>query len=164
MSPESPAPREAPPVTIDGVEVVPLRYFHDPRGWLTEVYRNDELSVRPVMAYVSLTHPGVARGPHEHRDQADVFVFMGPSDFRMYLWDNRPGSRTEGRSMRFEAGESWPARVVVPAGVVHAYKNVGTGAGLVLNCPDRLYAGESRREPVDEIRWEDNPSGRFRLD
>jgi dTDP-4-dehydrorhamnose 3,5-epimerase len=156
--------RVVPDITIPGVEVVPLRYFNDARGWLAEFYRNDELSVRPVMGYVSLTHPGVARGPHEHRDQADVFVFMGPSDFRIYLWENRPGARDPGKRMVFEAGVSWPARVVVPAGVVHAYKNVGTIDGLVINCPDQLYAGEGRREPVDEIRWEDDPSGRFALD
>jgi dTDP-4-dehydrorhamnose 3,5-epimerase len=155
---------QPPDITIQGVEVVPLRYFNDARGWLTEVYRNDELSVRPVMSYVSLTHPGVARGPHEHRDQADVFVFMGPSTFRIYLWDARPASPTHGKHMVFEAGAAWPARVVVPPGVVHAYQNVGELDGLVLNCPDRLYAGEGRREPVDEIRWEDDPSGRFPLD
>ena len=151
-------------VIIEGVEVTPLRYFNDDRGWLTEVYRNDELSVRPVMAYVSQTHPGVARGPHEHRDQADVFIFMGPSTFRMYLWDNRPGGATEGKKMRFDVGVDNPTRVVVPAGVVHAYKNIGDGEGLVLNCPDQLYAGEGRKEPVDEIRWEDDTSGRFPLD
>src|SRR5262245_19888177 len=100
----------APEITIQGVEVKPLRYFHDPRGWLTEIYRDDELSVRPVMSYVSLTHPGVARGPHEHRDQADVFVFMGPSTFRMYMWDNRSDSPTHGRRMVFETGERWPSR------------------------------------------------------
>ena len=153
-----------PAITIEGVEVTPLRYFHDPRGWLTEVYRDDESSVRPAMAYVSLTHPGVARGPHEHRDQSDVFVFMGPSTFRIYLWDNRAGTPTHGCTMRFDAGQDWPARVVVPPGVVHAYKNIGGIDGLVLNCPDRLYAGPGRREPVDEIRWEDDPSGRYRLD
>ena len=153
-----------PEITIIGVEVTPLRFFNDPRGWLTEIYRNDELSVRPVMSYVSQTHPGVARGPHEHRDQADVFVFMGPSTFRMYMWDNRPASPTYNNRMVFDTGADWPARVVVPAGVVHAYKNIGIGEGLVINCPDQLYAGEGRREPVDEIRWEDDPSGRFRLD
>jgi dTDP-4-dehydrorhamnose 3,5-epimerase len=156
--------RSAPETTIEGVEVTPLVYHHDRRGWLAEFFRADELSVRPVMGYVSQTHAGVARGPHEHREQADVFVFMGPSNFRIYLWDNRPHSPTRGRHMRFEAGEDFPARVVVPAGVVHAYKNVGAREGLVINCPDRLYAGEGRREPVDEIRWEDDPSGRFRLD
>jgi dTDP-4-dehydrorhamnose 3,5-epimerase len=156
--------RSTPEIVIDGVEVVPLKYFNDPRGWLAEFYRDDEISVRPVMGYVSLTHAGVARGPHEHRDQADVFVFMGPSDFRVFLWDNRPAAKTFGRVMRFEAGAAWPARVVVPAGVVHAYKNVGSLDGLVINCPDRLYAGPGRRDPVDEIRWEDDTSGRFVVD
>ena len=156
--------RNAPEIRIEGVEVTPLAYHHDARGWLTEIYRADEMRLQPVMAYVSQTHPGVARGPHEHREQADVFVFMGPSNFRVYLWDNRPHSPTHGRHMRFEVGEDFPARVVVPAGVVHAYKNIGTRAGLVINCPDRLYAGAGRREPVDEIRWEDDPSGRYRLD
>lgn len=153
-----------PEITIRGVEVAALRYHNDARGWLTEVYRNDEFATRPVMAYVSMTHPGTARGPHEHREQTDVFVFMGPSTFRITLWDARPASPTHGERMVFEAGEGWPARVVVPPGVVHAYQNVGDGDGLVLNFPDRLYAGEGRREPVDEIRWEDDPSGRFRLD
>ncbi len=153
-----------PAVTIAGVEVSGLEYFHDSRGFLVEIFRRDEMSVQPVMAYVSQTHPGVARGPHEHRDQADVFVFMGPSTFRVYLWDTRATSPSHGAHMRFDVGEDLPARVVVPAGVVHAYKNIGAREGLVLNCPDRLYAGEGRCEPVDEIRWEDDPAGRFRLD
>ena len=151
-------------VTINGVEVTPLRYFHDDRGWLAEVFRSDELTVTPAMGYVSETHPDVARGPHEHRDQTDIFVFRGPSTFRIYLWDNRPGAPTEGRTMKFDVGADQPTRVVVPPGVVHAYKNIGAVGGLVLNYPDRLYAGEGRREPVDEIRWEDDPSGRFSLD
>ena len=132
-------------VTIAGVEVTALRYFNDDRGWLTEVFRKDELSVQPAMAYVSQTHPGVARGPHEHRDQTDIFIFMGPSTFRVYLWDNRTGSSTEGQRMQFDVGVDVPARVVV-------------------NCPDQLYAGAGRREPVDEIRWEEDTSGRFSLD
>jgi dTDP-4-dehydrorhamnose 3,5-epimerase len=161
MTPSGSGPIEVP---IPDVEVTPLSYHHDARGWLVEIYREDEITVRPAMAYVSLTHPGVARGPHEHRDQADVFVFMGPSTFRVYVWDNRSASPTCGQRAVFEVGAERPARVVVPAGVVHAYKNVGDRDGWVINCPDRLYAGRGRREPVDEIRWEDEPSGRFRLD
>lgn len=156
--------QKTPEVTIADVSVDALVFHHDERGWLAEIYRSDELAVLPTMAYVSQTRPGVARGPHEHREQADVFVFMGPSTFRVYLWDNRQGSTTYGATMRFEVGEELPARVIVPAGVVHAYKNVGDRPGTVINCPDRLYAGEGRREHVDEIRWEDDSSGRFSLD
>jgi dTDP-4-dehydrorhamnose 3,5-epimerase len=48
--------------------------------------------------------------------------------------------------------------------VVHAYKNVGGSEGIVLNYPNRLYAGRGKKEPVDEIRHEDDPASRFRVD
>ena len=81
---------------IDGVIWKPLRTYHDERGWLCELFRHDELPAEyhPVMAYISMTAPGVARGPHEHADQADCFCFLGPSNFKVYLWDNRPSSAT----------------------------------------------------------------------
>jgi dTDP-4-dehydrorhamnose 3,5-epimerase len=53
--------------------------------------------------------------------------------------------------------------VVIPPGIVHAYRNVGKVAGLVVNCPNRLYRGEGRHDPVDEIRHEDDPKSVFRL-
>jgi dTDP-4-dehydrorhamnose 3,5-epimerase len=151
---------------IHDVVVRELTKRRDQRGWLAELFREDELDKRflPVMAYVSETAVGVARGPHEHRDQADLFCFLGPSTFRIYLWDSRPHSETRGRSMVFDAGEHRPCAVLVPAGVVHAYKNVGTVPGWVINLPNRLYAGKGRREPVDEIRHENDHASPYRLD
>ena len=151
---------------IDGIVIRPLKRFEDDRGWLVELYRDDELvsGVRPAMAYVSETLPSVARGPHEHRDQTDVFAFIGPGDFKIYLWDIREDSPTRGRRQTLVAGESAPQSVVVPPGVVHAYKNISPIPGLVINCPDRLYAGESRRGPVDEIRHEDMEDSPYVLD
>jgi dTDP-4-dehydrorhamnose 3,5-epimerase len=35
---------------------------------------------------------------------------------------------------------------------------------VVFNCPNRLYKGPGRKEPVDEIRHEDDAHSRFRLD
>jgi dTDP-4-dehydrorhamnose 3,5-epimerase len=152
---------------IKGVVVRDLRKHLDERGWLAELYRDDEEDTRefrPAMAYASTTLPGGERGPHEHLDQADHFCFLGPSNFKLRLWDNRAGSPTYGRVMTVYAGEDAPRAVVVPKGVVHAYRNVGQATGLVINLPDRLYAGPGRREPVDEIRHEDDPATIFRLD
>lgn len=150
---------------IGGVVIRELKRFNDERGWLTEMFRHDELDpeFHPAMAYVSMTKPGVARGPHEHVDQADCFCFIGPSTFRLYLWDNREGSATYGQKATFDLGEDNPAQVVVPKGVVHAYRNIGDREGIVYNAPNRLYAGEGRREPVDEIRHEDETDSRFKL-
>ena len=151
---------------IEGVVIRPLKRFSDPRGWLIELFRHDELELEycPAMSYVSMTKPGVARGPHEHVDQADCFGFIGPSTFRLYLWDNRPDSRTYGGKATFDLGEQNPAMVIVPKGVAHAYRNIGTVDGLVYNAPNRLYKGEGYREPVDEIRHEDDPNSPFKLD
>lgn len=151
---------------IDGVIIRELRQFDDDRGWLIELFRSDEIEQEffPAMSYVSMTRPGVARGPHEHVDQADLFCFLGPSTFRLYLWDNREGSELFGQRFTYEFGVGCKAAVIVPKGVVHAYKNIGEVDGIVYNAPNRLYAGQDRLEPVDEIRHEDKTESQFKLD
>jgi len=149
---------------IEGVKVKELNRFEDERGWLTEIWRADEDGFGAVMSYVSQTKPDVARGPHEHVNQADYFVFMGPGRFRLYLWDNRDKSPTKGETMEIEAGEGDAKAVYVPPGVVHGYKCVSRGPGWCINLPDKLYRGEGKKEEVDEIRWEDKPDSPFKID
>lgn len=151
---------------IDGVVVRDLRKYNDERGWLTELFRHDELTAEfyPTMAYISATKPGVTRGPHEHVDQADLFCFIGPSNFKIRMWDNRADSRTLNRVMTLVVGIDDPKSILVPAGVVHAYQNLGSDPGIVFNCPNRLYAGAGKCEPVDEIRHEDDPETIFRME
>ncbi len=147
---------------FDGVTLIPLRKFTDARGWLIELFRDDELpdGFEPTMGYLSVTHPGVQRGPHEHVDQTDGFVFLSGS-FDLHLWENRPGKAE--RHEILPVGENGPVFVTVPPGVVHAYKNVGESDAFVLNFPNRLYAGWGKKDPVDEIRHEDESESRFKL-
>ena len=154
------------PGPIEGVIWKPLTSYRDSRGWLCELFRDDDLpaEVNPVMAYISMTHPGVARGPHEHVDQSDVFCFIGPSNFKFYLWDRREKSPTYLARQAEVIGADRPMLLVVPPGVVHAYRNVGTVEGIVFNCPNRLYKGWGRQDPVDEIRHEDDAQSLYRLD
>ena len=116
------------------------------------------------MTYVSETKPGVQRGPHEHVDQADYFSFIGPSDFNLVLWDNRKSSPTYWHKISMVVGESWPAAVLIPKGVVHAYKNVGAKDGWVINSTNQLYKGKDKKDPIDEIRHEDDPKTVFQVD
>jgi len=163
MTIENTAFREGP---IAGMVVRPLRRYEDARGWLVELYREDELepASHPVMAYVSETLPGVARGPHEHREQSDCFAFLGPGQFKLYLWDMRPESPTARHRQAILVGAENPSLVIVPPGVVHAYRNVGQVPGWVFNAPNRLYAGPGKRSSVDEIRHEDLPNSPFVMD
>ena len=146
---------------MEGVVIKELSVFTDERGWLTELFRNDETDFRPVMSYVSLTKPGISRGPHEHMDQSDFFCFLG--NFRLYLWDNRKGSVSFGEKFVLDTGGK-PVTAIVPPGVVHAYKNMGPAEGLVLNLPDRLFRGQGKKDPVDEVRYENDPDSPFRIE
>ncbi|HAM52359.1 MAG TPA: dTDP-4-dehydrorhamnose 3,5-epimerase [Nitrospiraceae bacterium] len=143
---------------IEGVLTKEFKQFHDSRGWLAESFRIDELGdYRPQMGYVSLTYSNVTRGPHEHREQTDYFCFLGK--FTLYLWDNRRDSPTYGKRMVIENADR--LIVAIPPGIVHAYRNSGDSDGIVLNFPDRLYAGWGKRQPVDEVRYENDPESPF---
>lgn len=151
--------------SIDACIIKSLTKYSDERGWLGEFFRNDELpvSLHPAMGYLSLTHPGVSRGPHEHEDQTDLFLFFSGT-FKLYLWDARADSSTYGTRQVLEVGASNPTVAIIPPGVVHAYWNVGDTDALVVNCPNRLYAGKGKKEPVDEIRHEDLENSPFIMD
>ncbi|QVL30901.1 dTDP-4-dehydrorhamnose 3,5-epimerase family protein [Telmatocola sphagniphila] len=143
-----------------------LTHFKDHRGWLCELFRHDDIPTEfhPVMAYISMTEPGISRGPHEHIDQADYFCFYGPSNFKVYLWDARKDSPTYGKRDVRVVGADNPFALIVPKGVVHAYKNVGNVQGLVFNAANRLYKGWGRKEAVDEIRHEEAAGSPYQLD
>ncbi|MCD4762149.1 dTDP-4-dehydrorhamnose 3,5-epimerase family protein [bacterium] len=149
---------------IDGVIVKKLNKYNDERGWLVEIYRNDEVEYQPVMSYISVTKPGVVRGPHEHKDQSDCFVFIGPGAFRLYLWDRREESATNGETVTIEVGENKPTMVIVPPGVVHGYKCISDCDAWCINLPDRLYKGNEKKEEIDEIRWEEDKNSPYKIE
>ena len=73
---------------IKDVIIKKLEKYTDERGWLAEIYRSDEFNFKPAMSYISITRNGIIRGPHEHKFQSDCFVFLGPGNFELHLWDN----------------------------------------------------------------------------
>ncbi len=150
---------------IDGIIIKDLIKNEDDRGWLIELFRKDMIdeNIFPEMSYISMTYPGVVRGPHEHLEQTDCFCFLG-STFKLLLWDNREESATYKNKMSLNIGKNVHKIVIVPPRVVHAYKNIGDKPGFVINLPNRLYAGWGKKEKVDEIRYENNPSSPLKVD
>ena len=148
--------------------ITELTIIKDHRGALGELFRRDSIlpELDPAMGYMSLTYPGVVRGPHEHVYQTDMFVFFGPAPFALYLWDRRPHPEWDGcRVERMNADTDQFALdvAVIPPGVVHGYKNIGDMSGYVLNFPNKLYAGWGKRERVDEIRHEADPNSPYKI-
>lgn len=147
---------------IEGVYLYEMDVHDDSRGWLMELFRVDCMfdENHPKMGYVSQTKPGVTRGPHEHVTQTDYFCFTGPGDFELHLWERQETDSGCPYVLHevFQVGESNPTIVMVPPGVVHAYKNISAYPGIVMNFPNVLYAGPGKLYPVDEIRHEDSAS------
>ena len=148
---------------IQGVIIKNISEFEDDRGWLKEIYRKDSDNFQAVMSYISYTKFNVARGPHEHKHQSDFFVFIGPGDFELFLWDNREDSPTFEKEMKLVVGESNKVSIIVPPGVVHGYRSITEKGSISINLPDKLYAGENKQQEVDEIRYESDPNSKFKI-
>ncbi len=149
---------------IEGVIIKKISKYEDKRGYLSELFRKDDLNgYLPEMAYLSYTEPNIIRGPHEHKFQSDLFIFLGPGNFRLYLWDRREDSKTKGETLELEVGALNPVLVLVPPGVVHGYKCISEVPALSLNFPDKLYRGSGKLEEIDEIRWEEDKNSPYKI-
>ena len=154
------------PCNIKGILIQELEKYADQRGWLSEFFRQDELeqSQWPQMGYVSMTEPGMSRGPHEHLNQTDIFVFLGLSEFELYLWDNRPESVSFQQKDIVKIPKGKLVRIIIPPGIVHGYKNIGCHQGVIVNAPNKLYKGKGELGEIDEIRYEQNPDSPFKIE
>ena len=149
---------------IKGVIIKKLSEYKDERGWLSEIYRKDFDKFQAAMSYVSYTKFNIVRGPHGHKKQTDFFVFIGPGDFELYLWDNRKDSETYKNKMKLIVGENNKVSVLIPPGIVHGYRSISEKGSFCINLPDKLYAGKDKKEKVDEIRYEEDKDSSFKIE
>ena len=151
-----------------GVKCFEINTNYDQRGMTYEIFRDDNNEYINInMGYLSWTLPKQSRGPHEHSEQSDLFIFAGPGTFELCLWDIRHVNTDEltvelAKEIKFTyiVGESNKVKLSIPPGIVHGYKNISEIPGLVLNFPDELYRGWKKGVPPDEKKWElekDNP-------
>lgn len=124
---------------IEGVVVKPLKVIPDERGWLMEIFRDDDPFFRKFgQAYLTVVYPGVVKGWHYHKVQDDHFcVVKGMS--KVVLYDRRDDSKTKGEVNEFFMGEKNPILLLIPHGVLHGMKGVGVEPALLLNVPTEHY-------------------------
>lgn len=125
---------------IEGVSTKPLKVIPDERGYLMEILRRDDPIFQEFgQAYLTVVYPGVVKGWHWHKVQTDYFcVVKGMA--KVVLYDRRDGSPTKGEVNEFFLGEKNPIVLVIPSGVLHGMKGVGTEAALLLNIPTEPYS------------------------
>ncbi len=138
---------------IEGVRVEPLRVFADDRGFFTELARLGKgmaehmVPAARVQVQISatLSYPGTIKAVHYHFEQTDLWAPV-EGMMQVFLYDLRRESRTFGRINTLYVGRYRPWSILIPPGVGHGYKVIGTDPVVLVYLTDRHY------NPQDEGR------------
>jgi dTDP-4-dehydrorhamnose 3,5-epimerase len=125
---------------IDGVVVRYQQPLEDRRGEVVEVYRpswglhDDPL----VYVYQVRIRPGAIKGWVVHEHQEDRLFFVA-GVVRWGLYDDRADSPTRGLVNDLVFSERAAALLIIPRGVYHAVRNIGSTDAVFINMPSRAY-------------------------
>jgi dTDP-4-dehydrorhamnose 3,5-epimerase len=138
------------PDLIAGLRIAPGKIWPDDRGYFLEVARLRQGLVAgfpPDSTQVStaLSYPGTIKAFHFHRNQTDFWVPVNGM-LQVALVDLRPDSPTFGRKNTMYVGDLRNWHILIPPGVGHGYKVIGTAPALLVYVTDRIY------DPADEGR------------
>jgi dTDP-4-dehydrorhamnose 3,5-epimerase len=124
---------------IDGVIVKKLKVLPDERGRLMEIMRVDDNFFQKFgQVYMTTAYPGVVKGWHYHKKQADnMAVIKGM--MKIVLYDSRKDSATFGEINEIFAGVHNPVLVHIPSFVYHGFKCISEEEAIVINTPTEVY-------------------------
>lgn len=138
---------------IDGVVVTPLRQIFDERGKVMHMLREDS----PVFSrfgeiYFSCTNPGAVKAWHLHkRLTLNYAVIFG--EIKFVLYDDRPGSKTQGQVQEFFLSPENYCLVTVPPLIWNGFKGIGQKTSIVANCATQPHdPDEIERLPPTDAR------------
>ncbi len=151
------------PKLIAGIKCAPVNFWPDDRGYFLEVQRaglglNAHFPKETTQISAALNYPGIIKAFHFHRHQTDCWTpAMGM--FQVALADLRPESPTFGKRNTLYVGHLRPWQILIPPGIAHGYKVVGTSPSLLIYATDRFYNPEDEgriphNDPKLNYDWE----------
>jgi dTDP-4-dehydrorhamnose 3,5-epimerase len=124
---------------IDGVKIKKLKVMPDERGRLMEIMRADDDDFTKFgQVYMTTAYPGVVKGWHYHKKQADNMAVV-KGMMKIVLYDRRKKSPTYEEINEIFAGVHNPVLVHIPALVCHGFKCISEEEAIVINTPTELY-------------------------
>jgi len=134
---------------IAGVRIQPCTIWPDDRGYFLELFRAAQglVAAFGASAQVSaaLSYPGAIKAFHYHHHQTDCWCpVLGM--LQVALVDLRRGSPTFGARNTVYLGVLRPWQLLIPPGIAHGYKVIGTEPAMLIYVTDRFY------DPNDEGR------------
>lgn len=148
---------------IQGVKIEPVSLWPDDRGYFLEVARLrqglvSDYPAESTQVSAALSYPGTIKAFHFHLHQTDCWVPV-QGMFQVVLVDFRTGSPTFGARNTLYVGQLRSWQLLIPPGVGHGYKVVGTSPAMLVYLTNRLYNPEDEgripyNEPSIQYDWE----------
>jgi dTDP-4-dehydrorhamnose 3,5-epimerase len=135
---------------IAGVRIHPYAAFPDDRGYFFEIARLGQglpaaFPRESTQVSAALSYPGIIKAFHFHLRQTDCWVPL-EGMLQIALVDLRQESPTFGVRNTLYVGVQRRWQILVPPGIAHGYKVIGTGPAMLVYLTDRYY------DPQDEGR------------
>ena len=146
--------------TIEGVRIVELKRHADDGGSMTELARlaDGHHEALPDFTVRQINYSEIVAGAvkafHLHQRQTDVW-YVPPSDrMLVVLLDVRKNSRTEGARMRVMLGNGASRLLVIPPGVAHGVRNLGSETGRIVYFVDVQFSAEPSACDEGRLPWD----------
>jgi dTDP-4-dehydrorhamnose 3,5-epimerase len=142
---------------IAGVRIQPFAIYPDDRGYFMEVNRmgrglTADFPAASTQTAAAVSYARTIKAFHFHKHQTDCWTLV-KGLFQVVLADLRVGSSTFGLRNTLYVGALRPWQVLIPPGVAHGYKVIGSEDALLVYTTDRFY------NPDDEGRIPYNDPG-----
>jgi len=148
---------------IAGVQIYPYPVWPDDRGYFLEVARIGQGLVQKfpkesTQISSALSYPGTIKAFHFHRHQTDCWVPL-VGMLQVALVDLRKESPTFGARNTLYLGTLRRWQMLIPPGIAHGYKVIGTDPAILVYLTDRFYdpKDEGRipyNDPLIQYDWE----------
>jgi dTDP-4-dehydrorhamnose 3,5-epimerase len=148
---------------IAGVEIHQYPVWPDDRGYFLEVARmgqgfTQHFPKETTQVSAALSYPGTIKAFHFHRRQTDCWVPV-EGMLQVALVDLRPQSATFGLRNTLYVGTLRRWQLLIPPGIGHGYKVIGTTPALLVYLTDRFYDPQdegriSHDDPKIQYDWE----------
>src|SRR6266852_4527335 len=138
------------PQLIDGVRLEPVALWPDDRGYFLEVQRLGHglaagIPANSTQISAAVNYPGSIKAFHYHLQQNDCWAPVAGL-LQVALVDLRVGSPTYGARNTLYTGALRPWQILIPPGVAHGYKVIGSEPAVLVYLTNRFY------NPKDEGR------------
>lgn len=142
---------------IDGVKIKPIKRFSDDRGFFSEIIKfGEETFCEVKQTSYTETYSGVIKAFHWHKKQYDVW-FPVKGNMQIVLHDLRWDSPTYKETQVIYAGENNPTLILIPPGVAHGYRVLGSKLASLFYHTSEAYDPANPDE--ERIAWNDPQIG-----